>query len=126
MARTPAPPGMIPYSQAIREGRIYLREWREAAGLSQEELALRLGVRHSAISRWESGKREITLTRLGKIAAEITPDGLLSTLFRDPAQPIAEHPTTAVDALEIIQLWRQLTPGKRLLAIDLLKGLRDL
>jgi transcriptional regulator with XRE-family HTH domain len=35
----------------------WLREAREARGLSQQELAALLRVSHATISRWESGER---------------------------------------------------------------------
>ena len=37
-----------------------LREMRKAAGLTQAALAERLGVRQSAIYRWEQGQRGIS------------------------------------------------------------------
>jgi DNA-binding XRE family transcriptional regulator len=35
-----------------------LRELREKAGLTQEQLAERAGVKRDAVARWESGRRE--------------------------------------------------------------------
>ena len=35
-----------------------LRELREAAGLTQEQLAEQIGVKREAVARWEAGKRE--------------------------------------------------------------------
>jgi transcriptional regulator with XRE-family HTH domain len=35
-----------------------LRELREAAGLTQEQLAERVGVKREAIARWEANRRE--------------------------------------------------------------------
>jgi transcriptional regulator with XRE-family HTH domain len=35
-----------------------LRELREAAGLTQEQLAVRAGVKREAVARWERGARE--------------------------------------------------------------------
>jgi transcriptional regulator with XRE-family HTH domain len=35
-----------------------LRELREQAGLTQEQLAERVGVKRDAVARWESGRRE--------------------------------------------------------------------
>lgn len=34
-----------------------IKTFREGLGLTQEELAERIGVTHSAISQWESGKK---------------------------------------------------------------------
>lgn len=45
-----------------------LRELREAAGWTQEELAHRLGVRRQAIIKWESGEQSPRMDRLNKIA----------------------------------------------------------
>lgn len=45
-----------------------LREWREAAGLSQEDLAERLGTTAQTISRKETGARTLTLDELDQIA----------------------------------------------------------
>ena len=36
-----------------------LRNWRLKHGLTQQQLAELLGVRHSTISRWETGKHPI-------------------------------------------------------------------
>jgi transcriptional regulator with XRE-family HTH domain len=35
-----------------------LRELREAAGWTQDQLAERVGVKREAVARWEAGKRE--------------------------------------------------------------------
>ena len=35
-----------------------IKAFRDALGLTQEELAERIGVTHSAISQWESGKKK--------------------------------------------------------------------
>ncbi len=45
-----------------------LRELREAAGLSQWQLAVRLGVTDGAISRWEAGDRQPRARYLGELA----------------------------------------------------------
>ena len=47
-----------------------IRDKREELGLSQEELGLKLGVRKSAISKWESGEIEnLKRTTIAKMAA---------------------------------------------------------
>jgi Predicted transcriptional regulator len=45
-----------------------LRQLREQAGLTQAELAEKLGVRQSAVSMYESGAREPNLTTIKEIA----------------------------------------------------------
>lgn len=44
-----------------------IRQWREAAGLSQQQLAERIGTTQSAISRWEHGRDEPRLSTLAAI-----------------------------------------------------------
>jgi len=44
---------------------------RESAGISQAELAKRLGIKQQQISKWESGKQDITIGKLKKIAEAI-------------------------------------------------------
>jgi transcriptional regulator with XRE-family HTH domain len=108
---------------------IYLREWRVLAGITQEQLAERLGVRHATISRWESGKRPILLPMLWRIAQEIVPNKQPYTLFFPPAPSIlagvdadAEHQ----EEREILAVWRQLTPQKRELLHAILQLILDL
>lgn len=48
---------------------IRLKELRKARGISQEALAAELGVRKSAISKWETGRAQMTLDRLEQVAA---------------------------------------------------------
>ena len=45
-----------------------LRRLREAAGLSQVQLALRLGVSQGTVARWESGERVPQAANLIKIS----------------------------------------------------------
>lgn len=48
-----------------------LRKAREAAGLSQEELAIRLKTKKTAISRIENHAEDIKLSTLEKVAAAL-------------------------------------------------------
>lgn len=48
--------------------RFLLRERRETAGLSQEELARRVGVSVFTVSRWELGKHSPPVDRLYDLA----------------------------------------------------------
>lgn len=39
-----------------RPYRLYIAEWRDRAGLTQEAIAQRLGTTHVTVSRWERGE----------------------------------------------------------------------
>lgn len=45
-----------------------IRRYREAAGMSQRQLAVALGIDQSAVSFWETGKSEPTLFNLRRLA----------------------------------------------------------
>lgn len=45
----------------------WIRRWRQTAGLTQAELAARLGTTQSAVSRWERGRDEPRLATLADI-----------------------------------------------------------
>ena len=45
-----------------------IKNMRRKRGLTQEELGALLGVKKSAVSRWESGEREVTLATMRNIA----------------------------------------------------------
>jgi transcriptional regulator with XRE-family HTH domain len=64
-----------------------LRELREAAGLTQGQLAERAGVKRDAVARWEAGKREPGWSNVLGLAEAL---GVDCTAF---TQPPAERPT---------------------------------
>lgn len=45
-----------------------IREARKAKGLTQKELGEKLGVSESTVNQYESGKQNLTIDTLGKIA----------------------------------------------------------
>jgi hypothetical protein len=45
-----------------------IRQVRESAGISQAELARRLGVAQPSVARWESGRRNMHVDTLQRIA----------------------------------------------------------
>ncbi len=51
-----------------REVANLLRKTRERQGLTQQELARRLGRPQSMVARWESGEHEFTLGTLARLA----------------------------------------------------------
>lgn len=69
--------------------RLYIAERREKAGLSQEQLAERVGTSKASISRWETGERDPTAKVLAAIAYAL--DKEVADLFRDPKRPSADE-----------------------------------
>ena len=57
-------------ASALRTG-IAVRDAREAAGLTQTELAIRMGVAQSAVSRIEAGRANVTVDMLARIAVAL-------------------------------------------------------
>jgi putative transcriptional regulator len=74
--------------------RINLKEWREKAGLTQEQLADALGVRQSQISMIENGKAFTSLQRLIKIRDILNEAGADCTLD-DLAEMVPPETETA-------------------------------
>lgn len=58
-----------------------LREARERAGYTQDEVAAELGVKQGAVAHWEKGRRNISLSRLHRLAEMYgtTVEALVST-----------------------------------------------
>jgi ribosome-binding protein aMBF1 (putative translation factor) len=48
-----------------------VRRAREAAGLTQHQLAQRMSSTQSIVARWEGGEHEVTMTSLNRIAAAL-------------------------------------------------------
>src|ERR1039458_2859046 len=67
--------------------RLYLREWRNDRGLTQVQLAERIGTTKATISRTENRTRDTTLGFLGAAVEALGGDLDVSNLFRPPKQP---------------------------------------
>lgn len=77
--------------------RHYVKEWRKYRGLTQEQLAERIGKTHGAISQLETGKIDYTQ---GMIEA------LAEALRCEPGDLLSRNPTkegAVVDLLRIMQ-----------------------
>lgn len=59
------------YSEQEQALRAFLREHRKAAGLRQADLAMRLGVPQSFVSKYESGERLLTFLETLAILREL-------------------------------------------------------
>ena len=67
--------------------RIY--EILNAKGMSQKDLALRLGKTETEVSRWLSGTHNLTLATICKISAALGEDVI--KVIERPYQPISEY-----------------------------------
>ena len=99
MIDTPAPP--IP--------RLYLKERRAAAGLTQEALANACETTKGVISQLESGYMRYNADWLGKIAAAL---GIEPAELLLPPGVTLEHPGASATYLpRLLRVWERLTPG---------------
>jgi uncharacterized protein len=57
----------IRYNPSVKEAGSLLRQARQAAGLTQAELARRAGITQSVISAYESGRREPAVSTLSRL-----------------------------------------------------------
>lgn len=86
---------------------IFLRQWREYRGLTQEQLAESIGVTHPTVSRIECGKQPYSQAILEAMADRLSTD-VASLLMRNPGDPDA-----------IWSIWDQAKPGERRMIMDI-------
>ncbi|MGE0409621.1 MAG: helix-turn-helix domain-containing protein [Amphiplicatus sp.] len=65
--------------------RNYIREWRKYRGLTQQELAERIGYSNMLLSRWERRQRRITTDQL-QLIADALQCAVYDLLYRHPRQ----------------------------------------
>ena len=97
-----------------RKRRVYLQEWREHKGLTQDQLADRLGCHVMTVSRWELQKIAISTDALAALAEAL--GGALmepEDLYHHPATPTPnqllrdQSPEIQAQALSIINAIRK-------------------
>ena len=71
-----------------RATRLYIEAWREKCGLTQEQLAQRVGTTKGTILRWETEVRDPPLAALGALAEAFGIDP--PALFHPPDKPTAD------------------------------------
>jgi len=79
--------GLDAESRRASEHTPILRALREAAGLSQWQLAIRLGVTEGAVSRWESGDRQPSGRYLATLA-RLVAGGSVATVLASLPMPL--------------------------------------
>mgnify|MGYP002626529110 CR=1 FL=1 len=65
-----------------------IRELREKAGLTQEELADRVGVQRNTVWRWENGKAKLKADNIQRLSFifNVEPASLMPNIYEVPSQ----------------------------------------
>lgn len=93
---------------------------REEAGLSQEQLAARVGCSQSTLSNYEKGKRRIYLAQLEKIAEVLQKpiDYFMQPLSDREGVFEGESRPDDTDIKTMLEAMEKLSPAQRKLAVD--------
>ena len=75
----------------------HLREAREGAGLTQEQLAARLGLGQSFVSKVERGERRLDVVELGAVCAAL---GVSLVEFVSGLELRSQHPNGSYESPE--------------------------
>ena len=98
---------------------------REEAGLSQEELASRLGYTQAALSNYELGKRRLYLANIEQIARELNKP-LSYFLDESPAPAKAERGEPPDETMsEIVKLLSELPSDERKYLLEYIQWRRN-
>lgn len=81
-----------------------LKEWREAAGLSQGGIADALGIKQQTVSAWESGRARPHVTKAAKLDAVLgLRDGTVVAALQGlepPSDQVIDVPTIALQTAQ--------------------------
>jgi transcriptional regulator with XRE-family HTH domain len=102
-----------------------IQKAREEAGLSQEEMASRLGYTQAAFSNYELGKRRLYLANIEQIAREL--DKPLSYFLEESPLTVQETRKEIKDEIqaEIVQILSELTVDEKKNILEYIKWRRD-
>jgi len=102
-------PGKVPYKNPQRRRRVFFREWRKHRGLTQDQVAERVGTTKTRVSLKESGKEPWDQDYLNALAHALQCEPV-DLLIRDPTDPEG-----------IWSVWDQAKPGERKMIVDIAK-----
>jgi transcriptional regulator with XRE-family HTH domain len=102
-----------------------IQQAREEAGLTQDELALRLGITQAALSNYELGKRRLHLANLDKIAKELSKPIGYFIAEPEPAPGPGEEALLDESISEMIALWYDMPEDERKYLLDYIRWRRS-
>lgn len=113
--------------KSARPRRTFFKEWREHRGLTQEQLAERLGTNKSGVSKIERGENRYNQSNLEAWAdaLQCEPSDLISRL--PPRDVPGDHPAPpggsgTSGATDVRQLFEALNPEARRIVENILKS----
>ena len=108
-----------------------LRRRRRLLGLTQQQLAIQVGIRFQQIQKYECGANRISAARLWQLAEALeTPvnyfyDGLAEAIERTGAGANGGEMFSRKETLDLIQAYYQLSERPRRRLLDLAKSLHN-
>ncbi len=102
-----------------------IQKAREEAGLSQEEMASRLGFTQAAFSNYELGKRRLYLANIEQIAKELNKP--LSYFLEESPLTVQENREESKDEIqtEVVQILSELPADEKKNILEYIKWRRD-
>ena len=106
-----------------------LRRRRRLLGLTQQQLAMQVGIRFQQIQKYECGANRISAARLWQLSEALeTPvsyfyDGLAEALEQQNVRPERSDMFSRKETLDLIQAYYQLDERPRRRLLDLAKSL---
>ena len=108
-----------------------LRRRRRLLGLTQQQLAMHVGIRFQQIQKYECGANRISAARLWQLAEALeTPvsyffDGLAEAMERRESPPERSDMYSRKETIDLIQAYYQLEERPRRRLLDLAKSLHN-
>lgn len=82
-------------SDAVSDQQLFLRQWREFKGITQTELARRVGITKGEISRLEGGSRRMTVEWIKRLSQGLQIDQMqlwtAPPVFKNMEEKLADH-----------------------------------
>lgn len=100
------------HNAAMAGQRHFIREWRKHRGLTQDQLAERIGVTKSYVSKVEGGKRRYDQPFM-EAAAQVLRCEVADLVMRDPSDPEG-----------IWDVWNTLAPAERRQVVEIAKAIK--